>query len=437
MVEVIQGPHYIVEEATQALYADLAESIEKTILLSMPHIAPATAAFRRIKNKKIEQSGIRKVQYPRDKYMPPAVTLYAAITSAGQTTIDFNGNFLLKGMKLLLHNPDGSAEMMKVGENSAFTYDSNNDKVQVTNMVRGVGTTAVSNAPAGSHLRMLGDVSGDRSEARGSRMTKPDLIYNYIEWKRKSIDLSGFRMVWEKKYPSNEKAYQAKKAMIDALTELEQDMLFSYPAMTIASNVAPDSGDSVSYDMQGFVPFMLQYAPTDNVVNVGGTINKRIFQRDIVEPLQVEASESNLIILCGRTWINALSEFSKSGLRTEIDNDIYGAVVHRLQDSIIPNKVKIIEHRMLNPVRDWNDSEEGIMGSMLMALDLNSNKWVKGEVEIQQGGNHVRLSDVAVVPVWLANNIGTHKEEIHVLFTVKWKNPGRQLFAFGLQDYED
>ena len=434
-VEVIQGTRYLYEEATAALYADLEESIEKTIQLATPNIDPVIAFHRRAKNKHVESSGIREVKYPRDKYMPASVTLYAAITTAAQTTIVFNGNFLIKGQKLLIHSANGAAEMMMVGESSVLTYTSGTDSVSITNMVRGIGTTAIT-APAGAHLRMLGDVSGDRSEARDAMSTKPDLITNYVEWKRKSIDISGFSRVWGRKYPADPKGYEAKKKLIEALTETEQTVLFGYPAKIATANVSPNSGDPLTYHMQGFVPFMLQYAPTDNVVNVGGTINKRIFQRDIVEPLQAESEDSDLVIMLGDEWINALGDFSKTGLRTEIDNDVYGVKVQYLQDSIIPNKVKIIRHRMLNPVKDWAGNVEGIMGSMLCAFDLKSNKYVKGEVEIQQGGNHVKLTDVAVVPVWLANNIGTHKEEIHTLLSMKWKNPGRQLFAFGLFDHE-
>ena len=110
--------------------------------------------------------------------------------------------------------------------------------------------------------------------------------------------------------------------------------------------------------------------------------------------------------------------------------------INEIQAPVLPENIKVIYCSNLDPVKNWAGTEETLRGSMLAVINLSANKYIKGQVEIQQGGKHLKITDTGVIPVWLANNQATHKEEIIFTGSMKWKYPESQFFAYGATSYE-
>ncbi len=432
-VTVVKGPQLTYDTAQSATYEYLEEVIAKKIFLEQPEINKTVLIHRRAQDKYTETIGARKFKVVDDKYLPVHIKVSGAHSAVG-TTLTVVGNFLVQYNKLLYRGVLGD-EIIFLGASSTFSYNSGTDVLTISLVTRGAFGTTAQSIPDGSLLKNLGDTAEDLSESRDSVSTKPYTRWQYSETKRESLDISGFNDVWEKKFMVDQLQFKKNKKLIEIKTKIEHNVLFSHGYEEEVGTVGSNSGQAQRYSTWGFVPWMKNYAPAANIIDINGTFTRKKLEK-ILSAFD-RRQEGRWVIFCGDLYIRAVAMWARAPMRTSRTEATYGNKIEFLESPMLGSNVRMIYHPALDIAEAWDGTTEMVKGAELLVMNINANSYVKGKLKITHGDRELLITDTAVLPIPRQKNYAGYGHEFFWIGGIKWRDEKSQAYAYGGFDFEE
>jgi len=341
--------------------------LPKIILIDSDITQAGYLAFiNRLRSRRTMQE---KITWDVDEFSPITDTLSAAVSSTTQTTIPVsNPSYYVPGE---LWQNSRTGEVLQILSVNLGT--SNLTVVRAVTALNSSGGTAAANMSSGDTLNKIAPAVSENSQRQVSRTTTPTEVYNYCQIFRKDLSMSD-RQIKREFENDNELSYWTTKKTKEFRMDLDRQFLFGERA-----RFTDTAGDDVTIT-GGIKPFI-----TTNVLSVGGTLFKSVFDEFLVEK-GLRYGSANKVMFASTNVILAMTQMldTIASYDINVSGDKNVRIGVHVLHYMAPNgrDLLIVEDRNIS--EQWN-GEAYIVDMTQLEKRVFTNNGRSGEFQLIRG----------------------------------------------------